>query len=94
MNPGGFGAAGVSLDSPRAQTGTFQGSRPSNTPPKFNEKTARETKRTKWEREREKKKRNFGGGVEGCPAGGQRLFVAECFTKHDSMSSRVCPIPW
>ena len=53
----------------------IQGFRPSKTPPKFNEKTPRETQEEqKLRREREKKERNFGGPAEGCPVEGVANF--------------------
>ena len=53
------GVAGVSHDSPRAQTCTFERGL-QKTPPKFNEKTSQRAKRERnfW-REREKKKSEF-----------------------------------
>ena len=67
----GFGAAGASHDSPRAQTCTFEDPGASNTTNIPRRDTQGDTKRTKWWRER-KNARNFGrsGGGEGPAEGG------------------------
>ena len=64
------GAAGVSHDSPRAQTCTFE--RPVfKTPPKFNEKTPREEEKNEFFGGRGKKRAKFWAVQgKGCPAEG------------------------
>ncbi len=64
------GAAGVSHDSPRAQTCTFQGSGLQNTTKIQREDTQRETETAKRWREREEKERNFGRSGGGGSSGG------------------------
>ena len=61
--PGGPEAAGVSHDSPRAQTCTFLGSGASNTTKIQREDTQRDTKRAKRWREWEEKKSEILGGL-------------------------------
>ena len=57
---GGFGAAGVSHDSPRAHTCTFEGLGASNTTKIPREDTQRDTKKSETGGGRRKKSRNFG----------------------------------
>ena len=71
----GVKAAGVSHDSPRAQTCTFEGPGASETPPKFHEKTPRQRqKNRKWGREVEKKSE-----ILGPPPFGETAFGAPAF---------------
>ena len=64
---GGFGAPGFHMTIREVQTCTFQA--PAlQTPPKFHEKTPRDTKRAKWWREREKKREILGPPPFGAPA--------------------------
>ena len=63
-------AAGVSHDSPRAQTCTFHGPGASKTP-QFHERTPRERRKNEnCGGESEKKSEILGGPAEGCPAEG------------------------
>ena len=64
-----FGAAGDSHDSPRTPNVHISGSRPSKTPPKFNEKTPREGRRNEnCGGGRKKKSEILFGPAEGGPA--------------------------
>ena len=82
------GAAGVSHDSPRAQTCTFQGSGLQNTTKIQREDTQRDTETAKRWREREEKERNFGrsggGGSSGGGSGGRWSREVQASNNHNN----------
>ena len=70
FSPFSFLHAGISHDSPRTPNVHIRGSRPSNTPPKFHEKTPREReKKNEHEGGRGKKKREILGPSGPHPSG-------------------------